>query len=101
MSVSLGALDEPDAVHDGPDPTNEDTCEEGLAVGVAECVASEFLSAAAPCGPPGAVSWGQDVHDQKNVSPALGHYNDGGFAAAVTNFGSSGHFRIVLIIKQD
>ena len=82
LYVSLSDLDEPDSVHDGPDPTNEDTRENGLGVSVAEGVASELLSAAAPGGPPGTSSRGEDVEHEEHVGPADGEFDDRGFAGA-------------------
>ena len=55
-------LNEPDSVHDRPDPSYDNASKDSLAVGVAEGVTSEFLSAAAPGGTPGTGSRAQDIH---------------------------------------
>ena len=49
---------------------------------MAEGVASEFLTAAAPGGPPGTRSRGEDVEHEEHVGPADGEFDDGGFAGA-------------------
>ena len=49
---------------------------------MAEGVASEFLTAAAPGGPPGTRSRGEDVEHEEDVGPADGEFDDRGLAGA-------------------